>query len=141
MNIRVKISKGLKDVPEAMYIRQTVFVDEQGFIDEFDDIDEIAFHVLIFDGDKAVATGRVFLDEEKHWHAGRIAVLAEYRKQHMGARVMEALEECAKHQGADEIVLSAQMQAVGFYEKVGYENLGELHYDQGCPHITMKKHL
>ena len=44
-------------------------------------------------------------------------------------------------QGADEIVLSAQMQAVGFYEKVGYENLGELHYDQDCPHVTMKKKI
>lgn len=141
MDIRVKIYKGLKDIPEAKYIRQTVFVDEQGFIDEFDDIDEIAFHVLVFDGDKAVATGRVFLDEENHWHAGRIAVLAEYRKQHMGAKVMEALEECAKQQGADELVLSAQKQAVGFYEKVGYENFGNLHYDQDCPHVTMKKKI
>lgn len=140
MNIRVKISKGLKDVPEAMYIRQTVFVDEQGFIDEFDDVDDTAYHVVIFRGEKAVATGRLFFDGES-WHIGRVAVMADCRGQNMGERVMTALENYGREIGVSEITLSAQMQAKGFYEKVGYENLGELHYDQDCPHVTMKKKI
>lgn len=140
MDIRVKISKGLKDIPEAMYIRQTVFVDEQGFIDEFDDVDDTAYHVVIFRGEKAVATGRLFFDGES-WHIGRVAVMADCRGQNMGERVMTALENYGREIGVSEITLSAQMQAKGFYEKAGYENLGDLHYDQGCPHITMKKHL
>ena len=140
MDIRVLKTIGLDNAPEAKVIRQKVFVEEQGFIDEFDDIDEIAQHVLIFKGDKAVGTGRVYFDGEC-WHAGRIAVLPEYRKQHLGGRVIQALEECIKENGGDEIVLSAQMQAVGFYEKVGFTNCGDLHCDQDCPHVTMRKKI
>ena len=46
---------------QAMEIRKTVFVDEQGFQNEFDDIDFIAVHFVLFDDlDMPIATCRVF---------------------------------------------------------------------------------
>lgn len=45
---------------EAVQIRLTVFVDEQGFQDEFDEIDKYATHLVAFDNDKPIATCRVF---------------------------------------------------------------------------------
>lgn len=140
MDIKIKTAKGLENLPEAKEIRQKVFVEEQGFVDEFDDIDAIAFHVVVCKNEKAVATGRLFFDGES-WHIGRVAVMAEYRGQNIGEKVMSALENYGKEIGVKEISLSAQMQAKGFYEKQGYENCGDLHFDQGCPHITMKKIL
>ena len=42
--------------PEALEIRIKVFVDEQGFCDEFDATDAVATHLVLFDGDSAVDT-------------------------------------------------------------------------------------
>lgn len=136
----ILLAKGIKNNPESINIRQTVFVSEQGFVDEFDDIDDIAWHAVLFVDKKAVATARVFLSDEG-WHVGRVAVLKEYRKMGIGEEVMEAVENKAKELGADEIFLSAQTQAVGFYEKIGYVAYGEMYYDQHCPHLAMKKKI
>ena len=40
--MKYTLSKGLNNSPDARAIRQSVFVEEQGFEYEFDDIDEIA---------------------------------------------------------------------------------------------------
>ena len=57
--------------------------------------------------------------------AGRIAVLREYRKQHLGARLMEELLKKAEELGARELHIGAQVQAQGFYEKFGFHTCGE----------------
>lgn len=140
MEKKILLTKGIKDNPCSINIRQTVFVEEQGFVDEFDEIDDVAWHAVLFVDDVAVATARAY-DSENGWHIGRVAVLKEYRKQGLGEEIMEAVEKKAYELGAKEISLSAQMQAKGFYEKIGYLSLDDLHYDQHCPHVTMIKKL
>ncbi len=139
MNYRVCLFNDLPD--EAAYIRNTVFVKEQGFTDEFDAIDERSWHVIVYDGEKAIATGRVFSDSKTEYHIGRIAVLKEYRSFGIGKMVMNALEQKAKELGAEIIHLGAQCQAEEFYRKAGYEASGEIFLEQMCPHITMTKKL
>ena len=54
---------------QAKEIRQKVFVDEQGFQNEFDDIDEAATHIVMFDEDKIpIATCRIFWDAKMNTH-------------------------------------------------------------------------
>ena len=43
---------------EAVRIRKTVFVEEQGFQDEFDKIDSYARHLVLFDGENPIAVCR-----------------------------------------------------------------------------------
>ena len=64
------------EIPEeAKTIREAVFIKEQGFKDEFDEIDDVAKHVLLFDGDIPVGTCRFFFSEERNCYViGRIAV-------------------------------------------------------------------
>ena len=55
------------EIPEeAKTIREAVFIKEQGFKDEFDEIDDVAKHVLLFDGDIPVGTCRFFFSEERN---------------------------------------------------------------------------
>ena len=54
---------------------------------------------------------------------------------------IESLLKAAKEKGAEEMMLHAQCQAKGFYEKAGYRAYGEIEDDQGCPHIWMRKYL
>ena len=55
--------------------------------------------------------------------------------------IISSLESYATEHGIKEINLSAQVQALGFYTKLGYENLGDLHMDEHCPHVTMRKKI
>ena len=127
---------------EAEYIRKTVFVDEQKFVDEFDETDGIATHFVMFDGDKPVGCARAFYDDnENAYHIGRVAILKEYRGRHLGEEIMRFAEEELKKQGADRVTLSAQVRAIGFYKSVGYTPYGEEYFDQYCPHIAMEKRL
>lgn len=138
-NFTAKIYKGKENFDDAFYIRKTVFMDEQGFFDEFDDIDSVALHAVVYDGDKPIGCGRVFL-ENGNAHLGRIAVLLEYRKMGVGRILMQALEQAArKNLEFSHFELSAQKRAIGFYKSVGYEEIGEFYLDEGYPHITMIK--
>lgn len=125
---------------EAKEIRQAVFVEEQGFHNEFDDIDDRAFHfLLIFEG-KYVATARIFADEEKDtYDIGRVCVLKPYRKYHLGKNLMQFIETKVKQLGGKKIVLSAQCRVRSFYEKLGYVASGDIYLDEYCEHIHMEK--
>ena len=138
--MEIRIFEGLPD--EAKYIRETVFVKEQGFTDEYDENDATAKHFVMFDGEKAVATCRVFEKEEKGVYMfGRMAVLKEMRGKDLGSRMMDAVKEFVGGNGGKMIVLHAQLQAKGFYEKNGFTAYGEIECEQDCPHIWMKKEI
>lgn len=132
------------DLSDAFLVRSTVFVEEQGFDPalETDRIDLEAHHVVLYDGDRPIATGRVFSaeDEPGLYAIGRVAVLAEYRGG-TGSLLMSCLESLALERGARFVTLGAQCRVQGFYSALGYRPLGEVYYDEFCPHIHMKKIL
>ena len=138
--MELKIFSGLPDC--AREIRQKVFVDEQGFKTEFDDIDETAIHLVGFDGNTPAATCRIFKDKDDGVYIlGRLAVLKEYRGKRLGAYVLNEAERYVREIGGKCIVLHAQVRASGFYKKAGYFEFGDEFYDEYCPHISMKKCL
>ncbi len=139
-NVNVKITYGIDRNPFAKEIRQRVFVNEQGFENEFDEIDEKAWHIVVFLGEIPVATARLYQQNED-FHIGRVAVLKKHRGKKLGETAVLMLEKKAKELGISQISLSAQVTAKGFYEKMGYKSLEDLHYDEFCPHVTMTKLL
>lgn len=124
----------------ARQIRTEVFVEEQGFCEEFDTIDHIAYHIVLNRSATPIATGRVFQDHGI-WHIGRLAVRRPYRGEHLGARILTALEHLAYRHGATFVTLNAQLQARPFYAKQGYSPYGDPFLDENCPHIAMRKEL
>lgn len=123
---------------EAIEIRTAVFIEEQGFKDEFDEIDELARHLILYHDGKAVGVARYFnLDDAKEYHIGRVAILKEYRKYGYGKKIMEIILKDLKHIGAQKAVLSAQCTAKGFYEKCGFSAVGKTYLDEHCPHVKM----
>lgn len=138
-NMEYRIFDKLPD--EARCIRTTVFVDEQGFNEEFDTTDSYAKHIIIYNNGEAAAAGRYFTDDGEEYHIGRIAVLKQYRKFGYGKKMMELIENEIKKTGAKKIILSAQLQAKGFYEKCGYKATGSIYFDEHCEHIKMYKDI
>ncbi len=127
---------------EIKQIRIDVFINEQGFENEFDDIDETAKFVLLSIDGKAVGTCRFFPSNiEGDAHIGRMAVRKLYRGQNLGSKIMHAAENGIRRDGFKTCSLSAQVQARPFYESLGYVAEGEEYLDEGCPHILMRKQL
>lgn len=131
------------ELPEdSVYIRETVFVQEQGFREEFDTVDDEAVHVVAYENDEPVATCRYFFDKEKQrYKLGRMAVIKSERGKNTGRLIMEETHRYLKEDGAKEVWLSAQERAKGFYEKVGYTCVGDMYLEENYPHYLMYKEL
>ena len=97
---------------------------------------------------EVVGTARLLTDPAHpgEVHVGRVAVVASARGTGAGARLMHAAEQIAlaEHAGPDgtvTVLLSAQVQAIGFYERVGYEVYGPVYPDAGIDHRDARKVL
>lgn len=162
---RVRTSAQLE---AAWQVRREVFVEEQQvpLEEEMDAADTAATttHVIVVPADdapghdpgglgrdraqehpRAVATGRLLTDPAHPGvvHIGRVAVLAGWRTGGVGALVMRALEDLAARgdavDGVVRVELSAQEQAIGFYERLGYTVTGERYLDAGIWHRDAHK--
>lgn len=129
-------------LPEAAsMIRRTIFMEEQGFENEFDETDNIALHIVLCAEGSPAAVCRFFPGGESEYIIGRIAVLKQYRGRGLGAKVLKAAEETIAERGGRTASLHAQLSARGFYEKQGYTAEGTTELDEGCPHVWMHKCL
>ncbi len=127
---------------DAKNIREAVFVKEQGFKDEFDNIDDSATHIVIYDNNTPVGVSRYFPNKEDDTYTvGRIAVCKKYRKHHLGEYILKITEENILKDGGCKIILAAQTHAQKFYEKYGYTAAGSIFLEEHCPHINMQKLL
>ncbi|MBC8570057.1 GNAT family N-acetyltransferase [Oscillospiraceae bacterium NSJ-54] len=140
--MKVKWYEDLRLPEDARMIRDTVFVKEQQFKDEFDDMEVKALHLVLYDEAGApMATARMFPGEDGAYHYGRIAVLKEYRGQGLGRTLLDELEKKTRQLGGKWGELGAQCRARGFYEKCGYIACGDEYYEEYCPHVPMRKKL
>jgi predicted GNAT family N-acyltransferase len=129
----------------ALAVRRVVFIEEQGVpealeIDAYDgDAADNALQVVAYLGGSAVATGRLLLDGPpgEYPHIGRVAVCQEWRRHGVGRAVMLALQAAAAQRGFAGITLAAQLQAIGFYERLGYVVRGDVFLDAGIEHRWM----
>jgi predicted GNAT family N-acyltransferase len=136
---------------EALAIRRAVFTEEQGIdagieVDGFDGdpkTTEGVKHVLVYAGALPVATGRLLLGDGPHEvaHIGRMAVAAAERGKGYGRAVMVALHDIARRLGYTEVVLGAEVSAVGFYERLGYTKQGGEYLHVGIDHQDMHIYL
>ncbi|HHW46027.1 MAG TPA: GNAT family N-acetyltransferase [Clostridiales bacterium] len=140
MNLKVVTNPDFGDVQK---IRKLVFCDEQGYSlnEEFDEYDDTAEHIVIYDGDNPISTGRIIKESDHNFKIGRIAVKKEYRDKKVGRLLVENLVMRAKKSGAKTILLEAQTRVKEFYEKLGFSVCGAEYSDGRIPHIPMKMEL
>lgn len=141
MNENVRVYDFLCD--DAKNIRKSVFISEQGFKNEFDEIDEKARHIVMYnEKGSPIAVCRIFQGEnENSFILGRLAVIPSYRGMNIGKQMLTYAEKAVLSLGGKSLALHAQCRAKAFYEKSGYISYGEIEDDEGCPHIWMKKQL
>lgn len=139
--MKIKTYDYLSD--DAKKIRASVFMQEQGFEQEFDAVDDIACQIVMYEeNNQPVATCRVFeASERNQFILGRLAVMKDYRGKNIGSQMLQEAEKIVLRKGGTVILLHAQCRVRDFYAQSGYTAFGEVEEDEGCPHIWMKKQL
>ncbi|KAA8753428.1 MULTISPECIES: GNAT family N-acetyltransferase [Paenibacillus] len=126
-------------------IRTAIFVEEQGVpaTDEFDAYDTLeaeARHILLYVDGVPAASSRLRIVEQVA-KLERICVMLDYRKHGLGRVLIDKLEQMAIADGLEKAKLHAQVQASGFYERLGYAPASEVFMEDGIPHLLMTKKL
>ena len=125
---------------ELRGVRDEVFVGEQGVPVELehDALDPLCVHVLarVLDG-TPIGTARLTPDH----HIGRMAVRAPWRGRGVGDALLLALVDEARKRGWPEVRLNAQVSAIGFYERHGFQLEGERFVEAGIEHQAMHRPL
>ena len=131
-----------RDTQACYALRLTVFVEEQGYSaeGEIDALDPLCRHLLACDEGTPVATARVYF-EGATAKIGRVCVLQSHRGTGLGADLINAAVAMAEQQDAQRAVLGAQVQAIGFYAKIGFAPYGPRYDDEGEPHQMMERAL
>jgi predicted GNAT family N-acyltransferase len=125
---------------ELRALRRAVFIEEQNVPEEleWDEVDQRAYHVLATTRDgSAVGTGRLSMDCQ----IGRMAVARAWRGRGVGSAVLKTLLDFALKEGCRVVRLHAQTHAIGFYERFGFETVGDEFQEAGIPHRAMELRL
>ena len=69
----------------------------------------------------------------------RVATLKPYRGQGYAQKLMVNVLYFLQSQHFKIVELHAQIQAIPFYEKLGFESFGDIFLDAGIQHVAMKK--
>jgi predicted GNAT family N-acyltransferase len=128
------------DFHDLRAVREPVFVVEQQvpLEMEWDELDPQCRHVIARDDQhQPIGTGRLTPEHK----IGRMAVLKEWRGRGVGEALLLALIEQARELALAEVSLHAQVDAIGFYEKFGFESYGERFEEAGIQHQSMRLSL
>jgi predicted GNAT family N-acyltransferase len=138
--LELKKISTIADFCDAVSIRLKVFEMEQGVPCELeiDDGDKAAEHFLALVDKAPVGCSRMII-MDKTAKLGRIAVLREHRGRGVGKALCNLMIEQASLNGCIKVMIEAQTQAAGFYEKLGFSPYGEVFPDAGIEHIRMDK--
>lgn len=140
MTVSIQPAGWPEDEPAISLIRDTVFIQEQGVPREleWDGMDPRCTHLLAWSDDNLpVGTARITPDG----HIGRMAVLRKWRGQGIGGDLLKTLVALAAGQGIASVFIHAQTQAQSFYERFGFQAVGDEFMEAGIPHRKMVLHL
>ena len=122
-------------------LRNTTFVAEQKItLPDLDDEDLIATQVYVLNQKQttALVTCRLFQEDGK-WMLGRVAVAKEARGMHLGSQMLEAVHQFLQADHVAALYCHAQMRVKPFYDKLGYQVIGEPFDEGGVEQVMMKK--
>ena len=154
VSVEVRLAESSADRDAAFAVRRQVFVIEQSVPEEleYDELDPGADHFLALLDGVPVGAGRLtVIDSERDADPGRrgqrtgvlgrLAVGKAARGTGLGKLLVHAIEQRSIERELTAVELHAQTHARGFYEQLGYATYGDLFFEAGIEHISMRKEL
>ena len=133
----------LTELYEIIKSRTEVFLLEQRIIcQDLDDVDYKSLHCFFTDKERVRGYLRAFLSDEANGVVTIGRVLTLEHKKGLGTELMKkSFEEIKKNFSCSKIAVHAQKQAVGFYEKMGFQTVSDEFLEEGVWHLTMEKEI
>ena len=129
----------VKDIQIIKDIRLEVFIKEQTIPEEleWDQDDEGAHHLGIISNEILIAYARVLIKQKIH--IGRMAVRKKFRRVGVGSFLLSnIIDHVDGWNHSKKVMLSAQDQAIPFYEKNLFQIRGDKYLDAGIIHYDME---
>lgn len=142
--LRIKLTTDLSSqtYQDALSLRKAIFVVEQQVPLELEiENEELCTHFVLYEDNIPQSTVRLFQKNSTDYKVQRMAVVASARKKGYGREIMLFAEDYVKKMAGTRIILGAQIQAIPFYEKLGYKVFGDEYLDAGIKHFDMEKRL
>jgi predicted GNAT family N-acyltransferase len=133
-----QILSWIKNLNEIKKIRTVVFLHEQNIPEEleWDEYDKSALHFGLFYKSCLVAYARS-IENNVYW-IGRMAVQKEYRNISIGSHLLQLVIAFLRDRNSQkDIFVSAQVQAIHFYEKNNFSVRRKTYLDAGILHTDM----
>ena len=130
-----------EEMDKSYAIRTRVFCEEQKISKEieFDNLDHLCRHFLIFDNVKAIGTARVRRKENDLLKIERVAVLKEFRRLKVGSILIKnVIKHYLNFDYNKPLILHSQVAVADFYKSLNFISYGNEFYEDGIPHIAMK---
>jgi putative N-acetyltransferase (TIGR04045 family) len=142
MKINCRVVKTPEELEMALYIRNEVFLKEQGLFakNDWDKQDETATHIIAEIEGEIVGTVRLYHQDKEVWVGGRLAVLPGKRGW-VGGRLVRAAVEEASRSGAKQFIAAVQIQNISFFKRLGWRTIGTKFIVQGREHCLMEANL
>jgi len=137
--ISVSKIEDVRDLDAAFTIREKVFVEEQKVPAdaEYDQYEKVAHHYLATLNGVPCGAARWRLTD-KGIKLERFAVLPEYRNKEVGSYILhKVLQDIKAAYPGKEVYLHAQLRAIPFYERQGFEPVGEQFSECDIEHFKM----
>ncbi|HME52482.1 MAG TPA: GNAT family N-acetyltransferase [Candidatus Lokiarchaeia archaeon] len=140
--MNIKVANSPSDFGKIFVLRYKVFMLEQEFHEdiEIDEHDDAAIHLFVDNGATAAATLRLFWNGDDIM-LGRMAVSKDFRGTGVGRALLKRAIEEARKLGGRYLMAHSQMQALGFYEKAGFEKIGDEFEEEGVMHQLVRLEL
>ena len=106
-----------------------------------DNLEKISYHVMATTKGKIIGVGRLHFVNTKESQIRYMAVDKNFRKKGVGNAIVHNLEIHSLNNYRNKIILNARENAVIFYSKLGYINLGKIDVGIDIKHFQMKKNL
>ena len=104
---------------------------------DFDGVDYDALHCFIERDGRVCAYLRAYKSDEGV-KIGRVLTIPH--GEGLGKKLMEsAMPKIKETFGCEGIILHSQIQAEGFYEKLGFKRVGDVFLEEGIEHVRMNK--
>lgn len=147
LNLEVLFAQTAQQLEDVFFVRREVFVKEQGIPlhlaqDEYEDVSK---HLITYHDGAPIATGRIRVIDSSVAKVDQVCVLPEFRRQQIGVKMMQVLEDYALHHpkstAINKIKIHAQAHAVPFYEAQNYKITSPEFIDGGAAYRAMEKVL
>lgn len=161
----IELGVGARD--DAFEVRRRVFMNEQGYENEFDAIDDdpSCLHITLYVDGELAGCARVFpapveralapdaprppvsafdggVDPSEVYLLGRVAVLPEFRRRGLATAIVQMSDAAVRDAGGRVCKLHAQEYVRNLYANLGYTAISEVDYeDEGQPHLWMAKRI